>query len=344
MPGAGGQGGGGGEGPLPGEADLRPTRHRRRAAAGLRSTQVLFYFRYFTIVLLLFLQSSNKQPLFRGDLEVTYQCRPSRFRSRTMCRDDRDEISCPGRQLGLVILSASFVSVVDSHFFCPRGGLGPQLPASGVRDVMGECVSTSVSSGVEQRCHGHHHCAVEASPSLLSAPECEHLNVFLKVIYACVEQKNIIPSVPSQLNILGTQETDKSSTPDKNFTASIKNLETTTNSGIYKDELKIQDVEKLRRDKNEETFEQTQEILGVGKMTDKKMIYGSELKLLSDPHRKISNEHGDTAAAGRRRATETEADTFDINILENSPDDNLLSSLTEVSFVQRSGPHFTAAG
>ena len=73
-------------------------------------------------------------------------------------------------------------------------------------------------------------------------------------------------------------------------------------------------------------------------MTDKKMIYGSELKLLSDPHRKISNEHGDTAAAGRRRAAETEADTFDINILENSPDDNLLSSLTEVSFVRRLGP------
>ena len=51
LPGAGGPGDGGGEGPLPGEADLRPPRHRRRAAAGLRSTQVMFYFRYFSIVL-----------------------------------------------------------------------------------------------------------------------------------------------------------------------------------------------------------------------------------------------------------------------------------------------------
>ena len=58
--------------------------------------------------------------LYRKYLEVKYQCRPASFRSRTVCRDDTDSLSCPQDHQGLVILSASFLSVNsdNNYFYC----------------------------------------------------------------------------------------------------------------------------------------------------------------------------------------------------------------------------------
>ena len=276
--------------------------------------------------------------LFRKHLEVTYQCRPSRFRSRTTCRDDHDEISCPEHQQGLVILSASFVSVEDNYFYCPD--IGSEIPppaltshnsGSVVGNVMGDCVKTSARDKMEHRCHGENNCALKASPRLLSAPACEYLNVFLKVIYACVEQKNLIPLPLSELNTEDDGKTRTNSETYKNFTTPIKTFERTINSDVSiddnKDELvirpkKIEDSEDKKMKASE-----YQEILEVvrGEMTeeDKKMIYSSELKFLSDQDHKISNEFGDTTQNGREGE----------RILHNSSDDNFLSKIEVSRFI-----------
>ena len=265
---------------------------------------------------------------------MTYQCRPSRFRSRTTCRDDQDEISCPDPLQGLVILSASFVSVEDNYFYCPDVGSPPlktDKSGSVVENVMGDCVKTSARDKIERHCHGENNCALKASPRLLSAPSCEHLNVFLKVIYACVEQKNLIPLPLSELNTVNDGKTrTKSVETDKIFTTPIKSLEKTINSDVSgddnKDELvirprKIEDSEdkKLKASEYQEILEVGQER---GEMTeaDKKMIYSSELKFLSDQDHKISNEFGDTTQKGREGES----------ILHNSSDDTFLSKI-EVS-------------
>ena len=259
---------------------------------------------------------------------MTYQCRPSRFRSRTTCRDDEDEISCPDRHQGLVILSASFVSVEDNYFYCPD--IGGEIPpphndGSVVGNVMGDCVKTSARDKIEHRCHGENNCALKASPRLLSAPACEYLNVFLKVIYACVEQKNLVPLPLSELNTEDDGKSRTHSETDKIFTTPIKSLEKKINRDDNKDDLvirpkKIEDS----RDKKMKASEY-QEILevGRGKMTeeDKKMIYSSELKFLSDQDHKISNEFGDTTQKGREGES----------ILHNSSDDNFLTKI-EVSY------------
>ena len=268
---------------------------------------------------------------------MTYQCRPSRFRSRTTCRDDQDEISCPDPLQGLVILSASFVSVEDNYFYCPDVRSPPPLKTdnsgSVVGDVMGDCVKTSARDKIERQCHGENNCALKASPRLLSAPACEHLNVFLKVIYACVEQKNLIPLPLSELNTVddGKTRTNSVETADKIFTTPIKSLEKTINSDVSGDDNKDDLVIRPRKiedseDKKLKAASEYQEILEVGRdrgeMTeeDKKMIYSSELKFLSDQDHKISNEFGDTTQKGREGGS----------ILHNSSDDTFLSKI-EVS-------------
>ena len=268
---------------------------------------------------------------------MTYQCRPSRFRSRTTCREDEDEISCPDPHQGLVILSASFVSVEDNYFYCPN--IGGELPppshpshngGSVVGNVMGDCVKTSARDKIEHRCHGENNCALKASPRLLSAPACEYLNVFLKVIYACVQQKNLIPLALSELNTEDDGKSRTNSETDKIFTTPIKTLEKTINSDVSRDDNKDELVIRPKkiedsRDKKMKASEY-QEILEVGRgeMTeeDKKMIYSSELKFLSDQDHKISNEFGDTTQKGRAEGE---------SILHNSSDDNFLSKV-EVSY------------
>ena len=232
-----------------------------------------------------------------------------------------------------MILSASFVSVEDNYFYCPNTG-SPPLRAdnagSVVGNVMGDCVKTSARDKIEHRCHGENNCALKASPRLLSAPACEYLNVFLKVIYACVEQKNLIPLPLSELNTEDDGETGTNSETDKIFTTPIKSLEKTINSDVSRDDNKDELVIRPRKIEDSEgdkklKASEYQEILEVGRgreMTeeDKKMIYSSELKFLSDQDHKISNEFGDTTLKGR------EGD----RILHNSSDDNFLSKI-EVS-------------
>ena len=253
--------------------------------------------------------------VFSYHLEVVYQCRPSRFRSRTMCRDDSDIISCPDHQQGLIILSAKFASVEDNYFYCPS------YSEAVVPDnkVMGDCVNTSVSDNIRQLCHRETNCALKASPVQLNAPVCEKLNVFLKVIYACVEQKNILPLDQGKLNISKSQETTTYLTPETDFTTTVKYPGTTINNAdVNKDELEIKEKVKEKEDSESE------EILEVGsetEMTDKKMIYSSaELKFISDPDHKIFNEHGDIPEMGGGR------ETSGLTISENSSTDSLLSN------------------
>jgi len=268
----------------------------------------------------------------RKHLQVRYQCRPSSFRSRTICRDDTDSISCPLENQGLIILSATFESVKDNYFFCPN--INSQHNASSVskKSSMGQCVKTSVRSKVEQLCHSKVNCDLKASASFLQAPECEHLNVFLKVIYACVEQKNIIPLALSELNIEGQETTTRSKTADTAFTTSIKSFGTTKYTDANKDELNSQGLEKVNSEE--------EEILEVGKMrNDKKMIYSSaELKIISDLNQdKKFNEHGDILNTGRTDSElniQQKSDESDDILLSNFEDPKILTVLiTSVSGV-----------
>ena len=190
-------------------------------------------------------------------------------------------------------MSATFESVKDNYFFCPN--INIQHNASSVsKSSMEKCVTTSVRSQIEQLCHSKINCDLKASASFLQAPVCEHLNVFLKVIYACVEQKNIIPLALSELNSEGQETTTSSKTADTGFTTSIKYFGTTKYTDANKDELNSQGLEKEHSEE--------EEILEVGKIRDdKKMIYSSaELRIISDQNRdKKLNEHGDVLNTGR---------------------------------------------
>ena len=183
---------------------------------------------------------------------------------------------------------------------------------------MEKCVTTSVRSQIEQLCHSKINCDLKASASFLQAPVCEHLNVFLKVIYACVEQKNIIPLALSELNSEGQETTTSSKTADTGFTTSIKYFGTTKYTDANKDELNSQGLEKEHSEE--------EEILEVGKIRDdKKMIYSSaELRIISDQNRdKKLNEHGDVLNTGR---TDSE-----LNIQQKSDEtEDLLLSNFEV--------------
>ena len=121
---------------------------------------------------------------------------------------------------------------------------------------------------------------------------------------------------PEELNISKSPETTTYSTPETDFTTTIKYPGTTINDAdVNKDELEIK--EKVKDDSESE------EILEVGSETeisDKKMIYSSaELKLVSDPDHKIFNEHGDIPEMTGR-------ETSGLTNSENSSTDSLLSN------------------
>ena len=237
-----------------------------------------------------------------------------------MCRDDSDIISCQNHKQGLIILSAQFASVEDNYFYCPNSG-SVVSPDNNSSVVMGDCVHTSVSDNIRQLCHKETNCALKASPVQLNAPVCEKLNVFLKVIYACVELENILPLDLDELNISNLQETTTYLTAETGFTTTIKYPGTTINNAdVNKDELEI------KKKVKEKDHSESEEILEVGKMTDKKMIYSSaELKFISDPDHKIFNEYGDIPEMGR--------ETLGLTISENSSTDSLLSNFEVIQIL-----------
>ena len=125
-----------------------------------------------------------------------------------MCSGDSDLVSCPDPDQGLIILSANFASVTENYFFCPNislaakseeGFQSDKQPGHGLfksksSEKMEKCVKSSVSSEVEKLCLGHSSCHLKADPGMLGAPQCENLNVFLKVTFACVHKKSLISS------------------------------------------------------------------------------------------------------------------------------------------------------
>ena len=203
----------------------------------------------------------------RNYLEVSYQCRPVRFRSRTMCRDDTDSLACPDNtDQGLVILSANFLSVNsnNNYFYCP--GLIPSNPSD---SSLAECTSSSVSPGIIQLCHSHQNCSIKASPALLGSPACRQLNVFLKVIFACVTRGNI-RTVNKDFNSNQTRATAQADLTTISLnTQTRQGPETTTVNKEIVEAL----IEQEEDNESEAVIETETEI------TDKKLILSSELKL-----------------------------------------------------------------
>ena len=97
--------------------------------------------------------------------------------------------------------------------------------------------------------------------------------MFLKVIYACVEQENILPlPAPETTSSPSTTERDQ-------FTGGIvKHYDSTINRDDDPEEITVKAVE----DQDEKENSEMKEMFGSEMMSDKKMIYSSELKYLSE--------------------------------------------------------------
>jgi len=146
------------------------------------------------------LQGEDTTCITRGkSLDISYQCRPAVFRSRTLCRGDTDNMDCQDNQQGLVIINARWDSVLNNYFFCPdiinnteQTDMGLFRGAETENMKMEKCVKTSLTSTVERLCVGRQLCQIEAEPGLLDSPLCENLTVFLKVTFACVYKNNLL--------------------------------------------------------------------------------------------------------------------------------------------------------
>ena len=142
-----------------------------------------------------------------------------------MCSGDTDVVSCPDPNLGLIILSAKFASVVKNYFFCPNisgedqseeGFQSDEQPGQGffrskTSQLMEKCEQSSVTTKVENVCLGQSICKLQANPQILGAAHCDKLRVFLKVTFACVHQKSIVSSneyknPASQIQIMKTED------------------------------------------------------------------------------------------------------------------------------------------
>ena len=204
--------------------------------------------------------------VYRKYLEVNYQCRPARFRSRTMCRDDSDSLSCPESNQGLVILSASFLSVNtnNNYFYCP-GLVNTHHSASDLE----ECTKSEVTPEIVKLCHSHQNCSIKASPVSLGSPACQELNVFLKVIYACVTGGNI-RTVNKNFN-----SNQRQAGTEADFTTMRLNIQTSpapATTFVNKEIIEAV-IEQEEENEGEDMMEMETRI------TDKKLIFSSELKL-----------------------------------------------------------------
>ena len=183
-----------------------------------------------------------------------------------MCRDDTDSLSCPEHQQGLVILSATFLSVNtgSNYFYCPA------LPNTRHSQTeLTQCSQTSVSPGILEVCHRHQNCSIKAEPVSLGAPACQALNVFLKVIYACVTRGNIRALEYKNLN------TDQMKARTEGDFTTMNSLETQTSPGPATNTVNTGIIEALIEE--EEDNEARLDLQT--RVTDKKLIFSSELKL-----------------------------------------------------------------
>ena len=182
-----------------------------------------------------------------------------------MCRDDSDYLSCPENHQGLIILSSSFLSVNtdNNYFYCP--GL-PNTKDS--ETELAQCSQTSVSPGILELCHRHQNCSIKAAPVSLGAPTCQALNVFLKVIYACVRRGNI-RTLHKNLNT----DQIEARTEAEFTTMSSREIQTSPSPATSSVNTRIIEALIEEEEDNEAMLDlQT-------RITDKKLIFSSELKL-----------------------------------------------------------------
>ncbi|XP_040580848.1 uncharacterized protein [Lepeophtheirus salmonis] len=147
----------------------------------------------------------DKDPCFgyRKYIEVTYKCRPTKFRSREVCHGEHIRLDCDGNNKRVAIYSATFAVATNSHIYCPLkesatfspgvyddflGGAGILHPKK-KKLKNSKCESNYATEAIMQMCHGQKSCVVMADGASLGAPDCigSNTNVYLKTAYACVD-------------------------------------------------------------------------------------------------------------------------------------------------------------
>ena len=137
---------------------------------------------------------------------------------------------------------------------------------------LAECSERSVSPGLLPGCHRHQNCSITADPLSLGAPACQALNVFLKVIYACVTRGNI-RDLHKNLN------TDQNEARTEAEFTTMNSLQTQTSPSPATNTVNTGIIEALMEQEEDNEARLARPDLQTRIAADKKLIFSSELKL-----------------------------------------------------------------
>merc|ERR1711892_1151775 len=131
---------------------------------------------------------------------ISYKCKPTKFLTSLVCKDDPVPLSCSSSFHRLMIFSSHFSPAAQALIYCP---LYPEeyqqdyhqdkeyVQDSSVIPDMKKCTDTPVTSYFINACHGQKQCNLTANPLALEVDQCSELYVYLKTVFACVDMRVI---------------------------------------------------------------------------------------------------------------------------------------------------------
>ncbi|KAJ7988089.1 hypothetical protein DPEC_G00320010 [Dallia pectoralis] len=136
-----------------------------------RSCQVLVNSRLF---------GTDPCPSSRKYLIVWYKCRPSGYKSKVACEEERMKLSCK-RGMQVAIYSAMFGRTQQGTLECPvqHSRRAPTV----------DCQSDVALQVIAARCHGKQSCFIRATTREFGDPCYSGTRKYLSVIYTCVPKK-----------------------------------------------------------------------------------------------------------------------------------------------------------
>ncbi|KAI8033375.1 hypothetical protein M5D96_013867, partial [Drosophila gunungcola] len=132
--------------------------------------------------------SSDPCPKRRKIVEVAYKCRPYEFRSKVACHSDVAQLEC-NPYSRIAVYSASFGRTEYESIQCPQ----PQ----GVREET--CLASFATETVMKICHGRRRCNLAADPKTFGSPCQPNSRMYLKVVYTCGFEGDMIDLYEDEL-------------------------------------------------------------------------------------------------------------------------------------------------
>jgi len=122
------------------------------------------------------------------------KCKPSKFLTSLVCKDDQVTLSCSKSYSRILILSSVFSPAATAPIYCPlyHEEYQQDYPNKEYGQDSQDCTHTPVTEYFIELCQGQKTCNITASPQQLGAPVCEDQFVYLKTVYACVDMRTII--------------------------------------------------------------------------------------------------------------------------------------------------------